>query len=249
MKTPSTKTAVTVMAAGALILGGCQNKSTTSSPIMVIPSTSAVAAKPAAAADNGVAKLSATEILKRSEKALKEAKSFHVTGSGVDQGQKTALDLEIDGKDAFGTLTTGKEKIVLLAVGGSHYIKPNTAFWASTAGAKAKTVEAVIGDRWVKVDGSKDTASIFSVTNVADMMKPDGKITKGATKQVDGVRVIALKDSSDGTDLYVATTGKPVPVAVDGADQKVNITEFGEKFSDIKNPSASQIIDFGSLGG
>ena len=258
MTMKSTGTAVAVLAVAAVSLGGCKSNDTTAAPAAGAATTTAATAAPApsesTAADNGVAALGADAILKKATTALAAEKTFHMAGSDVEDGQKVSVDLKIAGKDGAGQLTLGKAKVEMLTVGGTRYIKPNQAFWEQNAGGaqKAKLVMTVIGDRWVKVAASdKDLAGLFDLFKVDDILKPDGKVTKGAAKEVGGVPAITLTDHGDpGGSIYVATTGKPLPIELDGADKStLKFSDFGATFPEIKKPAAKEVIDFAALSG
>jgi hypothetical protein len=258
-------TAVAVLAVAAVSLSGCKSDDTKATPpagATTPAGSDAAGSSPApapspsesTAADNGVAKLSADAILKKATTALIAAKTFHVAGNDVEDGQKVSVDLKIAGKDGIGQLSIGKAKLEMLTVAGGKYIKPNEAFWEQNAGGaqKAKVIMTVVGDRWVKVPSSdKDIAGLFELFQVNDILKPDGKLTKGAAKQVGGVPAITLTDhGSPGGSMYVATTGRPVPLELDGGDKSVlKFSDFGATFTDIKKPAANQVMDFAAISG
>jgi hypothetical protein len=244
--TNSVKVFVAALGVTAVVLSGCASKSGTDSP-----AAAPTSAAPSKAADNGVAALTADQILDKAKAAVKAAKSYTVKGSQVADGQKTTMDFKVAGKDISGTLVLGKAKAQLLAVGGAQYLKANEAFWASAGDAKsAATVTEVIGDRWVKVPaGNKDFAGLFTIADSDDLLQPDGKITKGATAEVDGVPTITLVDGgTEGGKLYVDTVGEPYPVKVDSKDGSLlTFTGFGETVPDATKPTAAQVIDFSKL--
>ncbi|WP_433366921.1 hypothetical protein ACQPZX_38670 [Actinoplanes sp. CA-142083] len=251
-----TGSVIAALAVAAVSLSGCNNDDAVASPQADTASVAAATPSPTAStpADNGVAALSADEILKRTTAALADVKSFHAAGSGVEDGQKMAVDVKIAGKDSVGWLTVGKAKIEMLAVGGTKYIKPNEAMWAQNAGGakQAKVIMTVVGDRWVKLSAKdKDMAGLFDLFKVDEIVKPDGKVTKGAAKQVDGVPAITLTDHGDpGGTLYIATTGEPLPLEVDGGDKStLTFSDFGKTFAEIKKPAASDVIDLAALAG
>jgi hypothetical protein len=97
----------------------------------------------------------------------------------------------------------------------------------------------------------KDLASLFDVANPDELLKPDGKLTKGKPKEISGVPAIGLVESgSDAGTLYVATTGKPYPVELAGKDgSTLAFTSIGATFTDIKAPSAGQVLDLAALAG
>src|SRR5882724_5389586 len=173
--------------ASALLLAGCG------------ASTTGGAAKSSATAPaatgNGVEKLTAAEIVTKMQAAANAATSVHVAG----KAGTTAVDLVI-GTDAAGANTTtdaGKIEVVRLAT--QLYLKTDSAFWTKTANAK---VAATVANKYVKIGGDQ-AAQYISFTRLADFfseaLKPGGTVSKGAVSTVDGVRVIALEDDSDGS--------------------------------------------------
>jgi len=253
-------TAVAVLAVAAVSLSGCKSDDPVAAPAPGITTPAATSEAPApsptesTAADNGVAKLSADAILKKATTALAAAKSFHVSGNDVDGGQKILVDLKIAGKDGIGQIAVGKGKVELLTVGGGRYFKANEAFWAQNAGGaqRAKVMVTLVGDRWVKAPASdKNFAGMFDLFKVSDILEPDGKVTKGATKEVGGVPAIALTShGKSGGSLYIATTGQPLPLEIDGADKSIlKFNDYGATFADIKKPVANQVLDFAAISG
>jgi hypothetical protein len=238
--------AVTV-AALAVLAAGCQSTDDTKT---AAPAPTSVA--PSKPAGNGVAALTAAEILKKAKAALVASKSFHVKGNTVEDGEKLAVDLKVSGKNVSGSLVTGKAKVELLAVGGKQFIRPNEAFWTiSGAGKQAHTVAKVVGTRWVKVTpGDKDLADLFSLGDADTLLDPDGALTKGTEKVIAGVPAIGLVDGGKpGGTLWIATTGEPLPLKLDGTDGSgATFGEFGKTFAEIKQPAATEVFDMATLG-
>ncbi|WP_030435835.1 hypothetical protein [Actinoplanes subtropicus] len=236
-------------------LAGCKGSGSDTAaaptPTQVTTSDAAAApeasASPAAPPENGVAKLTATEIVAKAKAALKSAKSFRAVGAGTDGGQKMTIDMEVSGTDALGKLTIGQGATVqLLSVGGKHYMKPNEAFWVKVAGAPAadaKKFANLVGDRWVIVSAKNaDMKQLFNLVNIDEMVKLDGKLSKGTAKQIDSYQTIGVK-SSGGDTLYVATTGKPYPIEEVEKDGKTTFSDFGTAFTDLKKPAAAEVVD------
>ena len=57
-----------------------------------------------------------------------------------------------------------------------------------------------------------------TLTNVrtlfSQLLSSHGKLEKGSTSTVNGQKVLAVKDTTNGGTLYVATSGKPYPIEV-----------------------------------
>lgn len=236
-------------------LAGCKSSGSDSAttPAATQVTTSAAApapeasATPAAPAENGVVKLTAAEIVAKAKSTLKSAKSFRAVGAGTDGGQKMSIDMEVSGTDALGKLTIGQGATVeVLSVGGKRYMKPNEAFWVKVAGAPAadaKKFANLVGNRWVIVSAKNtDMKELFNLVNIDEMLKLDGKLSKGTAKQIGSYQTIGVK-SSGGDTLYVATTGQPYPIEEVEKDGKTTFSDFGKAFTDLKKPAASEVVD------
>ena len=237
-------TAVTVLATG------CQRGADTATTPS--PSSPDVTSASPATADNGVAALSADEILQRAKNATHQAKSFHIKGKTMNGAQTTSADMEVSGADVSGTFSVGAAKVGLLRVGGQQYFRPNEQFWVMSGAAKqAHRIAALVGDRWVRVPASnKKLSSLFDDANIDSMIELDGQLSKGATEQIAGVPTIGLVDADAETTLYVATTGNPYPVRQEGTDgSEMTFSEMGATFADIKAPTPNQVLDLAALTG
>jgi hypothetical protein len=239
-----TRVLVPLALAGALLAGCGGNNDDGGTP-------SGGASTSSAPADNGVAALEPQAILDKAVAALSSAKSYSVKGNISTEGQKFGLDIKVSGDDVLGTMTLGDAKLELLRVAGQAYIRPDEKFWNQYAGSSAETIVQVMGDRWGKVS-SKDTDfnDFFQIAEPAELLKPDGTITKGSTKTVGGVKAIGLVESgTDAGTLYVATTGEPYPLMLEGnaGDGQLTFGDFGATFTDIKAPATADVIDLDKL--
>ncbi|MFC4069351.1 hypothetical protein [Actinoplanes subglobosus] len=206
----------------------------------------------AQATDNGVAALTADEILAKAKEALTKANSFHLAGSATTDGDTMSLDFKISGKDFAGTMSMGKDAAVeVLAVGGKQYMKPSEGFWAMIAGAEqAKTMVAATGGKWVLVPAGEQISGLFAAADVNELLKPGGTLSKGEATKVGEQAVITLKDSSDAdSQVFVATTGEAYPVRIGPSitGEGITFSEFGATFEGIVAPAADQVIDQASL--
>jgi hypothetical protein len=237
-----TRALVPLALAGAL-LAGCGDKADDGS--------AASAPTSAAPSENGVAALDPDKIVNKAAAALADAKSFSVKGDISTEGQQIGLDVKVAGEDVLGSITLGGATVELLRVAGEMYIRPDAEFWKQNGGAAGETMAKLLGDRWAKLSTKDvDFAGFFQITDAAEMLKPDGKVTKGETKTVNGVNAIGLVDSgSDGGTLYVATTGEPYPLMLEGPKNQGQITfgDFGETFDGIEAPASADVVDLDKL--
>ncbi|QGN48450.1 hypothetical protein ACN26Y_20470 [Micromonospora sp. WMMD558] len=230
------------LAVTGMVLAGCGEPTTGGA-------TWSAPADAASAAGNGVADLTAAEILRKTNAALKKAGSFRVEGQRKDGGSTLSIDLKVMGEDLAGTLGLNGQRIQLLLVGGQPYFKANETFWKES-GPRGEGMAQLIGDRWVTVArDDKNFGSLFTIAEDAANLAPDGTATKGEAKTIDAGPAITLIDESDRSTLYVATTGEPYPLLIVGPDNQGQLaySEFGKSFPDIKKPAAADVIDFSKL--
>ncbi|MBO3743604.1 hypothetical protein [Actinoplanes flavus] len=246
MKKTTLQAGAAALAAAAMLLAGCGSSDSSDTA-----STGAPAATQAA--DNGVAALTADEILAKAKEALKKAGSYHVKGSATQDGTEMAMDFRVSGVNFAGTLSMGQGDVELLLVDGKQYMRPSEGFYTMLGmGETAKTVTAALGTKWLEVSATdKSMSSIFGIVNIDEMLSSTGTAAKGEPAQLDGRPVITLTDSDDATSkLFVATTGEPYPLRMgEATGDGITFTEFGDTFADIKAPAADQVLDMAALTG
>lgn len=208
---------VALTTTGALaLISGCGSTKSPSAHTEATSRTPAVmsATPTPSPTNNGVSTQSAKKILASVAKAFTHATSVHLHGTLPMDGKKGEFDLHIGAHEAQGTMTgPAKGSLVpmgIIAVGGKVYIK-SPELWKAMGGA---TMAQLIGDRWAIMPDS-ESASFKEFTTMggltASLLKPTGTVTRGKQSVIDGQPVIALKDS-EGSTMYVATTGEPLPV-------------------------------------
>lgn len=240
MRTMSMRRSAITVAAAAALLTGCQGDKT-GEPEAPAPT------------DNGVSALAPNEILARAKAAIQQAKSYRIKGNANAEGRKMTLDFRVSGTNLGGRVSMDGANVEVLSIAGQQYMRPDEKFWVNVAGAaKAEEVVKLMGDKWAKVPtDDKDFADLFSIANIDDLLKPDGTLTKGAAKDVNGTKTIGLVDSSaDGGTLYVATIGEPYPVRLESqnpGEGQITFSDFGATFDDLKAPAEAEVIDLEQL--
>jgi len=217
----------------AALLAGC---GTTPSA----PSSSPTPSKSAA--------LSATEVIQKSQQALTKAGSYRMKGNVVESGDKMSIDVKVQGSDSFALISMGDQgSITVLNVGGASYFQADEVFWKKTGGIDAKTYTSVFKDKWVKVKaGDANMQKFTEFTDAKTFLDPTGSqsMTVGEKTTINGSSAWTLRDaSSSGSALYVAAEGEPYPLRVEhGTDGKIDFSDFGAKFDEIKAPPADKVI-------
>jgi hypothetical protein len=167
--------------------------------------------------DNGVASKSPDAVVTDAKGAIGGVKSVHVSGALVSGGSPLTLDLNlVSGKGGRGEMSENGLSFQLVDVGQNVYINGSPAFWRHFGGAAAATL---FQGKWLKAPAtSGNFASLTALTNLhqllTGLLSSHGVLAKGATTTVNGQKVVAVKDTTHGGTLYVATTGKPYPVEI-----------------------------------
>ena len=136
----------------------------------------------------------------------------------------------------------------LLKADGKAYFKAGQEFFESS-GAPAEAI-ALIGDKWVVIDSNDPSFSemgsfVSKDEFLEQMLEPDGKVTKGKEKTVDGVECVALK-GKDGTFYFDKKDGRPVSLVASG--DKGSLDFSYDEVDEAQAPSADEVFDLAMLG-
>ncbi len=166
--------------------------------------------------DNGISSKSPDQIVTAVNSAVDGVNSVHVAGTVNSGGSKTTLDLNlVNGKGGQGSMSQAGLGFKIVAVGNNVYINGSNAFWQKFGGNAAAQL---LSGKWLKAPATGQLSSIADLTNArtlfSQLLSSHGKLVKGSTSTVNGQKVIAVKDTTNGGTLYVATSGKPYPIEV-----------------------------------
>ena len=200
---------------------------------------------------NGEASKSASAILADARQAADDAGSVTVSGRITDSGQTIGLHLSIGRDGGSGSMTIQGSKVDIVRIGKTVYLRAPASFYTAV-GAGAAAGQLLDG-KWLKASAAgKDFADLAKLTEVdtfvARALKPDGTVSKGSETTVKGQKVIELKDSKGGS-LYVATTGKPYPVELEGTGSQSGTLELTDWGAAVKPTAPKGAIDLAKLGG
>jgi hypothetical protein len=201
---------------------------------------------------NDEASKPAPQILADTKAAATSASSARVSGRVKSGGTPITLDLSTArGKGAKGSMSTMGLKFDLVRIGDTLYIRGSDDFYEHFAGPAAQLLHG----KWIKASATGGRLqSLAPLTSIgalfAGISSRHGKLTKLGKTTYKGQDVVAIQDTSDGSKLYVAPTGKPYPVAIVGGkkDQSGTIT-FGDWNKSVSLSAPSDAIDIGQFGG
>jgi hypothetical protein len=170
---------------------------------------------------NGVAALTAPQILAEAGKAVAAASSVHVTVGGKG---KTLLDARIGRRMGIQRITFGKARLDAILVGGREWVRANRAHWRNVE-IPPKVIAKIAG-RWIRVPRRVEESEDLYISSLAKSFtdKDAKKATKGAETTRDGRPVIGI--ALAGGVMFVATTGVPYPVSADSEGLKLTYGEW-----------------------
>lgn len=196
-------TAVTALFFLAALLGGCGGSSGSGGS--------------SDSSSSGITAETPAQILATAKAAADSASSVHVSGSIVSANAPITLNLELlAGKGGRGQISENGLSFNLIQIGDTAYISGSPAFYSHFGGPAA--VQLLEG-KWLKVPSSNgDFSTLGSLTNLSQILDTaladHGTLAKGSVTTVNGQKVLSVTDVSHGGTLYVATTGKPYPIAI-----------------------------------
>jgi hypothetical protein len=171
---------------------------------------------------NGEAAKSGSQVLADARAAAIAATAVHVFGTFTSAGKKIAVDFVLGNDGGKGSLKQGNARADVVRVGKTAYMRASLAFWRLYGAAGAASL---LQDKWLKGSATKQPFAAFGkflsmkglIGGALKNSGNHGKLTNLGEKTYKGQKVVAIKDSKDGSILYVAATGAPYPVGGVGA--------------------------------
>ena len=202
---------------------------------------------------NGIDKMSATDAIAKVKTAVADVKSVHVKGSVSQSGQSFTLDVSVGSDAATGSIGFGGGTMDVRLVDGVTYFRGDSKVFAAF-GANAAVSSQAAG-KWIKDTGSSGPAAGFATflnrQQLFDqLLKPNGTVKKGGTTTVNGEKAVILidEDSSSGGKLFIAATGKALPLRIEPNTGQGSI-DFLDYDADVNVEAPSGAIDISQLSG
>jgi hypothetical protein len=204
------------------------------------------------ASDNGIEKLSADNALAKVKADAAAVTSVHVKGEIDQSGKSLGLDVRLGKAMGTGTLTISGGQLEIRLLNGTAYVRGDQA--ALIASGAPASQASLAADKWLK--GSATTGSLSSFSSFLDiktlfnaLLTPQGSLKTGSSTTVNGTKAFSLIDtSSSGGTLYIALTGKALPLRImktgSGGGQ-VDFTDYDAKVT-VTAPAGA--IDISQLG-
>ncbi len=199
------------------------------------------------AKSNGEASKTADQIVADAQTAALAASAVHVSGSA---GAQLSVNLHlVAGQGGEGEMTANGLTFQIVRIGGTAYFKGDANFWRHFGGGAVATL---LKGRWLKAPAA--TGRLASLTPLTDVTKlftaifaTHGTLATGKTATINGQPAIGVVDTTKGGTMYVATTGKPYPVAIQKAGSgSINFDEWDKP---VTLTAPSDAVDISKLKG
>ena len=224
--------------------------------LLAVALSAALALSGCGSSDNGVLYKSAKEILAASKEAAEGASSVHVVGKNSQGRVSVSINLSLARNGGRGQVSFLGLDYEVIRISGTVYVKGSPAFY-SRIGAMLGTTLHVPPGTWIKASAKggplSQLAAFTDLTaELNRLLSTPGSVIKGSSTTVNGQKAIELREATKvykGV-LYVATTGKPYPVALvkSGGRERGRIT-FSGWGEEVSLSAPSPVVDIGSLRG
>jgi len=202
---------------------------------------------------NGEASKPPNRVLADTKAAASSASSAHVSGHVVSDGSPLTLDLSIArGKGAKGSMSLDGRSFDLVRIGDTVYIQGSDEFYDHFAGS---AIAQLLHGKWIKASATKGRlAPLAALTDIdklfAKIGASHGKLANDGKTTYKDQPVVAIRDTSDNSKLYVAATGKPYPVAlVGGKSGQTGTITFSDWNKPVSLTAPKNAIDISQFGG
>ncbi|MEU4654388.1 hypothetical protein AB0G32_10635 [Streptomyces sp. NPDC023723] len=204
------------------------------------------------AGTNGVGKLSAAQIQRKTRSAAEAAETVRLHGSVVTSGSTYALDMRLKSDGGTGSVTAKGTTFGLLRVGEQLFLKADAGFWSHDTGdADAAAAEKLAG-KYVKVPQGDPSYKKFSGFTDKDVLL-DGLLALHGTVATDGrheqagTRTVRISgDDGDGGSLDVSLEGRPYPLRLvrAGSAGTLTFSDWNKDFA-LTEPGKDDTLDYG----
>jgi hypothetical protein len=200
---------------------------------------------------NGEATKSAAAVFSDVQHAALAATSVHVAGTITDAGSPLSLDLVLAQVKGKGTMSSSGLSFQIIRIGNAAYIKGSDAFLRQFAGAAAAQL---FHDKWLK--GSVTSGSLRALVPLTDITKlfkgafgNHGKLVNEGEADFQGQKAVVIKDSKDGSLLYVAASGTPYPLGAKESGASKGTITFDHWNDSVSISAPKGAVDINKLGG
>lgn len=172
---------------------------------------------------------SAARLLRRIERAARGAASVRVRGSIVGAVAPIYLNMElVPGRGGSGEIALGDERIDLLRLEQTLYVRGNRPFLEALVGRRAALE---LGRGWLSFPAYAGAlAPLAELTNLGGMIdltvSAHGALAPPRLARVGGEQAVAISDPAGGGTLYAAASGVPYPLEIVRSGRSSGVLRF-----------------------
>ncbi|MFD0002080.1 hypothetical protein ACFVJ4_06575 [Streptomyces sp. NPDC127178] len=201
---------------------------------------------------NGVGKLPAAEIQRKTRAAADSAEAVRLSGSVVTSGRTYKLDMQLKADGGTGSVTAQGANFQLLRIGEQLYLKADAGFWSDADGAKTDAAADKLNGKYVRVpegDPSYKKFSGFTDKGVLldGLLTLHGALAADGHHEQEGTRTIRITgDKGAGGTLDVSLEGTPYPLRLTraGGGGTLTFSAWGKDFP-LEKPAKDETVDYG----
>ncbi|WP_328879476.1 hypothetical protein [Streptomyces sp. NBC_00299] len=201
---------------------------------------------------NGVGKLPAAEIQRKTRTAADSAEAVRLSGSVVTSGRTYKLDMQLKADGGTGSVTAQGATFQLLRIGEQLYLKADAGFWSDADGAKTDAAADKLNGKYVRVpegDPSYKKFSGFTDKGVLldGLLTLHGALAADGHHEQEGTRTIRITgDKGAGGTLDVSLEGTPYPLRLTraGGGGTLTFSAWGKDFP-LEKPAKDETVDYG----
>ncbi|WP_050671594.1 hypothetical protein [Luteipulveratus halotolerans] len=240
---PATGAATTSTAASSEASSSQAPSTSSAAPTTTTPSTAAAPAT--GSRDPG-------QILRTSKTSANQAKSAHVSGDVVEDGEKMHIDArgQIQTSNQEVTVKTATDgTITIRTISGTHYVKGDRTYWIKQ-GAPTATANKYAG-KYIKAPADKAASFnnftmkklISDMTDGFDDSRINSVNTTVTSKQVGTQAALQLapRFAAETTNITVVDDAKRLPLEITSKEGKVALTEWDAVPSYTAPPASQQV--------
>ncbi|SBT95572.1 hypothetical protein GA0115233_114510 [Streptomyces sp. DI166] len=202
------------------------------------------------AGTNGVGKLSAEEIQRKTLAAAQSADSVRLSGNVRASGSTYKLDMRLKTDGGIGSVTAEGATFKLLRVDEQLFLMADADFWSD--GDTDASAAAKLKGKYVKVPEQDPSYKKFIGFTDMDVLLDGlltlhGKVETDGHHEQSGIRTIRITgDKGSGGTLDVSLEGTPYPLRLvrAGGAGTLAFSAWGENFA-LKEPKKGETVDYG----
>lgn len=202
------------------------------------------------AGTNGVGKLSADQIQRKTLTAAGSADAVHLSGNVVTSGRTYKLDMRLKADGGMGSVTAAGATFRLLRIDEQLFLMADADFWSD--GDADAAAAAKLNGKYVKVPEGDPSYKKFSGFTDMDVLLDGlltlhGKVETDGRHEQSGVRTVRITgDQGSGGSLDVSLEGTPYPLRLvrGGGAGTLSFSSWGENFT-LEEPKEGETVDYG----